>query len=63
MDITTGNDVLELEALIPGVMEEAQKRGIDMVQFIKEWDEHTASIHSIEVIDVEDELAEDSCPV
>jgi len=63
MDITTGNDVLELEALIPGVMAEAQVRGIDMVQFIKEWDEHTASIHSIEVIDVEDELAEDSCPV
>lgn len=60
MDITTGNDVLELEALIPGVMAEAQVRGIDMVAFIKEWDEY---VKPAEVADVEDELAEDSCPV
>ena len=40
INVHTNNDLGELKAIVPPIMEEAKKRGVDMVQFIKEWDEH-----------------------
>jgi hypothetical protein len=40
MDITTGGDVVELESHIPALMNSAEKHGVSLIEFVKEWDEH-----------------------
>jgi hypothetical protein len=42
-DTFTNGDVEEAKQLIPLILDEAKARGIDMVQFLVEWDKHAAA--------------------
>jgi hypothetical protein len=46
LDTATGGDIKELEAMIPTLMTEAQARSIDMVAFVKEWEENVGRVQA-----------------